>query len=53
MKDKLFESHYKPGFDHFMFKVKKLLDLNNPQKEVQLFYLVLITLILTISILLG
>lgn len=51
MKDKLFEPYYKLGFDHFVFK--NLLHLKKPKKQVQRFYLSLIILILTISILVG
>ena len=51
MKDKLFEPYYKLGFNHFIYK--KLMHLKKPQKETQRFYLTLITLILTISILFG
>lgn len=50
MKDKLFEPYYKRGFDHFVFK--ELLHLKRPGKEAQIFYLVLIGLILAIAIIL-
>lgn len=51
MKDKLFEPHYKKGFDHFIFK--KLLKLKSPSREARIFYLVLITIILSIAMLFG
>lgn len=51
MKDKLFEPHYKKGFDHFIFK--RVLKLKSPSTEARIFYLVLITIILTIAILFG
>ena len=51
MKDKLFEPYYKRGFDHFIFK--KLLNLKSPKKEAKIFYILIITLILSLALLFG
>lgn len=51
MKDKLFEPYYKLGFNHFVNK--RILHLKKPKKDVQRFYLTLIGLILSISIIFG
>lgn len=51
MKDKLFEPHYKKGFDHFIFK--RVLKLKSPSKEARIFYLVMISVILSMAILFG
>ena len=51
MKDKLFDPYYKRGFDHFVFK--KLLRLKRPKTATQIFYLSLITAIITVAIIFG
>ncbi|HKL18289.1 MAG TPA: hypothetical protein VJ905_04950 [Halalkalibaculum sp.] len=51
MKDKLFEPYYKRGFDHFIFK--KLLNLKSPTIEAKIFYIAIISLILSLALILG
>ena len=51
MKDKLYETYYKRGFDHFIFK--RLLNLKKPKKEAKLFYIGIIFLILVSAFLIG
>lgn len=47
MKAKLYERYYKLGFSHFLFK--NVLGLKKPSKEVKLFYVILITIILILA----
>lgn len=51
MNDKLFEPYYKLGFNHFINK--KLMRLKKPKKEIQVFYLGLITVILSLALIIG
>lgn len=51
MNDQLFEPYYKRGFSHFIFK--NLMKLKRPTNEIRVFYFSLITLILTISLIVG
>lgn len=51
MKHKLFETYYKLGFDHFVFK--QLMHLKKPKRQAQQFYLGLIACIIILSMILG
>lgn len=51
MKDELFEPYYKNGFNHFIYK--KIMHLKKPKSQTQGFYMGLIALILSFSILFG
>ena len=48
MKAKLFERHYKLGFDHAIFK--GLMGLKKPTKGIKRFYLGLIFLLIVVSL---
>jgi len=45
-----YKKYYKKGLTHFLFK--KVMRLEKPTLEVKLFYIVLLTLILTLAIVL-
>lgn len=51
MNDELFEPYYKKGFNHFINK--RLMHLKKPTVQTQGFYIGLIALILSVSLLIG
>jgi hypothetical protein len=51
MEDKLFESYYKRGIDHFVFR--KLMNLKKPKRLAQQFYFGLMGIIILFSMIFG
>jgi hypothetical protein len=51
MRAKIYESYYKLGFDHLIFK--DVMGLKRPGKKVKRFYYVLITLIVATALMIG
>jgi hypothetical protein len=50
MKAKIYERHYKLGFDHLIFK--EVMGLKKPRKGIKRFYFVLIFVLLFLGLLL-
>lgn len=51
MRAKIYESYYKLGFDHLIFK--DVMGLKKPKKRIKRFYYVLITVVIATALLIS
>jgi hypothetical protein len=49
MKAKMYEKYYKKGLNHMMFK--EVLHLKKPKKDVKIFYLIILVLVIVAALL--